>query len=698
MRSPPTLVAMKRRLVALAGFVLATAALAAPAPAVRAQGLPDASAAPAAGAPDIDGGPLVLQARDAYRLRDRVRLASLRAAAAAAHHPLAMWVEYWELNNRLADAQQGELDAFAARWHGTYVEDRLRNDWLLELGKRRDWVNFRAEHPRFRMNDDREVACYALVARHAAGEDVREAAKAAWYAQRDGDDGCQLLGQTMVDARRFTRDDVWHELRLAVEANRPRAARAAAALLGAGEAARIDAVFKNPASLLPPWRDAQTRSAQQFAVLALWRLAAADTDAAAARLEQSLASELPRRDLADAWAGVARQAALRLQPRAGAYAANAWRAWERAGKAGDAPPWSDETLGWLVRAALRDSGNARWSVVQRSIDAMSAAEQGDAAWQYWRARALEAQAPGGPEGDGARALARLTLQSIASPLTFYGLLAQENLGARAPLPAAPVQASADEREAIRSHAGLARSLQLIALGLRSEGVREWNFSLRGLRERELLAAAQWACEREVWDRCINTSDRTKTEVDLAQRYPTPFRKQMLAKASEVGIDPALVYGLIRQESRFLLDARSAVGASGLMQLMPATARWTAKKLGIEWRPELITDRDVNLRLGMSYLKLLLDDFGGSAVLAAAGYNAGPGRPRRWREGGTFEPAAWIEAIPFAETRNYVKNVIANSLVYASVLGGKELPALEPRLGATIGPRDPKSPASDANLP
>ena len=105
---------------------------------------------------------VVLQAREALRAKDRSRLASTRDAAVAAAHPLASWTAYWELSNRLSTAQQPELDAFYARWPATYVEDRLRNDWLLELGQRRDWANFRAEFPRFRMNDDRDVSCYAL--------------------------------------------------------------------------------------------------------------------------------------------------------------------------------------------------------------------------------------------------------------------------------------------------------------------------------------------------------------------------------------------------------------------------------------------------------------------------------------------------------------------------------------------------------
>jgi soluble lytic murein transglycosylase len=148
-------------------------------------------------------------------------------------------------------------------------------------------------------------------------------------------------------------------------------------------------------------------------------------------------------------------------------------------------------------------------------------------------------------------------------------------------------------------------------------VREWNFSLRGMNDRELLAAAERACQREVWDRCINTSDRTRAEIDLAQRFPMPHRAQVVAQAHAIGHDPAYVDGLIRQESRYIMDARSGVGASGLMQIMPATARWTAKKTGIPYSADMLNDRDFNLKLGTSYLKLVLDDFGGSLALAAA---------------------------------------------------------------------------------
>ena len=172
---------------------------------------------------------------------------------------------------------------------------------------------------------------------------------------------------------------------------------------------------------------------------------------------------------------------------------------------------------------------------------------------------------------------------------------------------------------------------------------------------------------------------------------------MLARTKEIGLDAAYVYGLIRQESRFITDAQSAVGASGLMQVMPATARWTAKRIGLDYHRDQIADRDMNLKLGTGYLKLVLDDFAGSQPLAAAAYNAGPSRSRRWREGPSLEPAVWAENIPFSETRDYVKKVLSNAAYYAALLGGEAV-SLSTRLGKAIGPRESATPGIDKDLP
>lgn len=637
------------------------------------------------------GSDALVDAREALRRRDRARLASAKTATAG--HPLAQWVDYWELNNRLAEASQPELDAFYARWPGTYVEDRLRNDWLLELGKRRDWANLRTEYPRFRMNDDREVSCYWLLARHLDGEDVARDAREAWLAQREADDGCALLATTLREAGKLREADVWRKARLATEANRRATARQAGQLIGDDAAAAVNELFDNPQRYLARKASTRARQAQELTALALIRLAANDPPAASEALQQRWQDGLPAATLTWVWASIGKQAALKLDTEASSH-------FQRAALAArdDTVELPDETLAWAARAGLRaNNGAGRWQQVVQSINAMSPAEQRDATWVYWKARALQALAADSQDSAAMTEESRALMRQIASPLHFYGKLALESLGEPLALPARPQPLTEAERGAAVAEAGLQRALLLIAIGLRNEGVREWNFTLRGMTDRQLLAAAQLACEREVWDRCINTSERTKEEVDIAQRFPTPYRDDVLASARGAGVDAAYVYGLIRQESRFVIDARSGVGASGLMQVMPATARWTAKKLGISYSQDRITERDTNLKIGTGYLKLVLDSFEGSQPLAAAAYNAGPNRPRRWREGPSVDAAAWAENIPFNETRDYVKKVLSNTTDYAALLSGQPQ-SLRARLGQRIGPSETPLLAAEKELP
>ena len=641
----------------------------------------------------------LLDARDAYRQRDRVRLASLRDATAAAQHPLAMWVAYWDANLRLPELQQTDLDTFYSQWSGSYVEDRLRNDWLLELGRRRDWANFVVDFPRFKLNDDREVTCYALLTEHLAGHQVRDAARHAWAAQRDADDGCALLARTLLAAQVFKPADAWRKARLAMDINRPRAVVQAVAIARGTTDSKADkavqALIDAPARYLARQAQAVGRSHAELTTLALVRLAATDADAAAQALVKRWERALPADLAAWAWAATAKQSALRLSSDAPDQFQRADRL---VGNDAVENPWPSETIAWKVRAALRaNQGAGRWQQVIQGINAMSPADQQAPVWVYWKARGLQALAADSQDGDALGAQAHEMLTSIAGQWHFYGALASEKLGMPVSLPPRPPALTAAERQTAAGDAGLNRALLLIAVGLRSEGVREWNYSVRPLDDRALLAAAQVACDREIWDRCINTSERTKSVVDMQQRYPTPFRTQVLARTQGIGLDAAYVYGLIRQESRFILDARSGVGASGLMQVMPATARWTARKIGLDYSQELITDRDINLTLGTGYLKLVLDDFAGSQPLAAAAYNAGPSRSRRWRAGPELDPAAWVENIPFTETRDYVKQVLANAAIYAALMGNEAV-SLSTRLGTSIGPRDPAVASTDPDLP
>jgi len=658
---------------------------------------PTTSANAPTGAATTAGDDLIRDAHDAFQHRDRARLALLRATALANHLPLAPWVDYWELANRLAEVSSDEVEQFYARWPGTYVEDRLRNDWLLEVGHRHDWDAFKRDFPRFRMNDDRSVTCYETLVEHLQGQEVHDAALAAWLAVRDIDGGCQLMAQTLYDDKVFGDADVWRRIRQATELpvkSAERALRGAAQILGKPALKEMSALLDNPARFITRKADIATTRRSDMATIALARMAASDPAAAALQLQERWQSAIGADNAAWAWAQIAKHGAQSLLPDAVDWADRAWAARRsRKGEKAAPPDWSDDVLGWHARAALRaGSGDKRWKDLLRATDAMSAKERAQDNWTYWRAQAalaLGLSAPGAGS-EAAIAEARRQLKTLSANVSFYGLLAAEDLGEPFALPPRPAPVTPLELGLAHASTGLQRGLALTALGLRDEGRREWNFTLRGMGDRDLLAAAQWACDESDWQLCINTSERTKAEIDIAQRYPMPYRRDILEAANSVGVDPAFVFGLIRQETRFMGNMRSAVGANGLMQLMPATAKWAARKGSIPYRPELITDSSTNLRIGSFYLKLVLDSFGGSDPMAAAAYNAGPARPRRWRGGMMLAPEVWTENVPFYETRDYVKKVMTNAAIYAALLGNKG-PTLRPRLGPRIGPRDASLP-------
>ena len=228
--------------------------------------------------------------------------------------------------------------------------------------------------------------------------------------------------------------------------------------------------------------------------------------------------------------------------------------------------------------------------------------------------------------------------------------------------------------------------KLAALDMRAESVREWAAIVRGMDDQTLLEAAEFARRAGLSDRSINTADRTLARHDFTLRYPTPYEAQFLAAAKSNSVEPALLYGIARQESRFVADIVSAAGAMGLMQLMPPTARWVSKQLNrSDYQPDAITAVDVNSQFGAFYLKYWLDRLDGQPALAAAAYNAGPRRAQAWRPPAAMEGAIWVETIPFNETRDYVKKVMANTMFYAAALAPRNAPyvTLTERLGTVM---------------
>jgi len=600
----------------------------------------------------------LLKAYEAFRAGDPARLA--KYSAAADNPVLAPYLAYWRLRVRLEDTPDADVREFLQREAGSYLAERLRADWLRELGKRGEWQSFDRELPLL-VRDDLELRCYGWLSRLARGDDGAYAqAKEVWLEPRELPEGCNTLVDRMREAGAVSTDDLWRRVRVLWEYGQISAARRALASFTATnsrDARMLLQAARAPRRLLahPPASLAH-RATREIVVLALLRLGRSDAEAAVEALRGRLGERLPGEDVSYLWGRLAYEGARQLLPEA-----NYWY------RLADDALLDDDQLAWKARAALRA---ADWQMVRNAIDRLSAGARLDPAWTYWYGRALGAL---GQEG-GAHAY----FLRIADQPNFYGLLASEELGAMASVPE-PFHVPSDaEVAAAATVPGIMRALELYRLELRTEATREWVFTIRDMNDAQLLAAAEVARRAGIFDRAINTADRTRSAHNFKVRFLTPFREVFDEYTNMFGLEEAWVLGLVRQESRFIANARSSAGAKGLMQLMPRTARWVAKRNGLKYSPARVADVPLNVALGTGYLKHVLDDLG-HELLASAAYNAGPGRARRWRDAQPLEGAVYAETIPFPETRDYVKKVMANTMFYAQLIGGKLVP-LKERLG------------------
>jgi soluble lytic murein transglycosylase len=628
------------------------------------------AAAPVWAAP---GDTAVLRAQQAFAAR---KLVTLERAArdVPADHVLSPYVEYWRLmlSSRTEDARIAD---FLARHPGSRMAEMLRADWLKSLGVREAWPAYLAEYPRL-VRPDAAHQCYAYRAEWALGDRSHQReAVALWFTGRDMPSACSPLFMQLTEAGLIREEDVWRRLRLALEAGNPNVARAVANALPEAQrpaAALLDQASRDPARLLGGSRlDPGQRGDREVALYALDQLARRDTGQAGQALLRRAAQFSPE-ELGRAWAHLATWAARRHEPQALAW-------FQRAAAS------NDFQREWWARAALR-AGD--WQAVQRAIDGMGEATREQPVWRYWRARALQAS--------GRRVAANPLFLALSREHHYYGQLAQEELGPVVQAPAINIKMGGDDVAAIARHPGIVRAQALYQLGLRNDASQEWNWVVQTFTDPQLLAAAELARRMEWYDRAINTAERTRELHDFELRFLAPYRELAQQAARENALDEAWIFGLMRQESRFINVARSGAGASGLMQIMPATARWIARRLGIKrFNPKDMRDPAKNIQFGAFYLKHVQTSLDDSPVLATAAYNAGPGRAQRWRDPGPMEAAVYIESIPFTETRDYVKKVMSNAMYYAARFGQPSV-LLKDRLGTVPPRRTPTDSTPDAD--
>jgi len=610
----------------------------------------------------------IIAAREAVRSGDRNTLE--RLADQRSGHVLEPYVRYWLLFNKLARSEPppaSELSEFLVEQAGSMLADRLRGDWVRRLAKDGDWRGVVQLYPDI-LAPDQELRCLGWTGRMMTGDRSALAEVALqWLDLVESHSACEPVLLATVTAGQVGPEDVWWRIRRQVEGRNPANAKLTLAWLPTGTApnpAAFDQAIRSPAQYLDrlPPNFAINRAGRELALAALVRLSREDVRAAEGRLVR-IQDRLDAEERGYAWANLALRAALGQLPEA--------LAWYRAA---GSTPLSAEQRAWRVRSALR-AGN--WAAVEEAIAQLPVNEQTEPEWLYWRGRALAAR---GREAEADALYAR-----IAGEPHFYGILAAEERGQ---LFAPPVRSGSITQEQLRQaedDPSLLRALALFRIDMRTEGTREWNWALRNQEDGFILAAARLALKNDIYDRAINTAERADPRSNFDLRFLTPYRQLIEPQVLNQGLDISWVYGLMRQESRFVVPARSSSGAQGLMQVMPATGKWVAGKIGMTgYSPTMLSEPNTNVRLGTSYMRLILEDLDNHPVLASAGYNAGPSRAKRWRDAQPMEGAVYTETIPFDETRDYVKKVMANTVIYAAMLEGRPQ-SLKTRLGV-IGPR------------
>jgi len=623
----------------------------------------------AAAAPDME----LRLAKEAAARGDPRPAELLRARYAG--HLLEPYPHYWTLVARIDRADPVSVRAFLDKYPDTPLADALRREWLRHLGGAGAWEAFRAVHLHY-AGADPEVACLSFQERLQRGDAVvLDEARRLFTFGTEVPPSCDPVFAAAFSAGKAQSGDAWARMRKLLAAGYVKDAVRTNALLGSrglNENA-LAAAHANPsrflaaAKVLPPGE-----ANSELLLFAIARLARGKPEEAHEKLLAVLPALKPE-VAREAWGHVAWHGAAAHDP----------RALEWFGRA-EGAALDDTQVAWKARAGLR-AGD--WNAVLAAIQALTPGEARDPTWRYWRARALKAL--GSPEA------ATALLRTVAQEPGFYGLLAADDLGlTRAPDWNGWQPATADF-DRVRAIGAVARALALYRLDLDQDAFREWVWGLRQQDDRTLLTAAELARQASEPDRAINTADRTVETHDFAQRYPVPHREALATAAKRWGVDEAWMYGIIRQESRFVTEARSRVGATGLMQLMPATARWVAGQMSLPgYHASWLTRPEVNVHMGAYYFRRVLGDLN-DPVLATAAYNAGPGRARRWRDARALEGAIYAETIPFNETRDYVKKVVANAWYYSHRLTGKS-PGLRQLLGQV--PARPPGAALAAAIP
>ncbi|MDG4555524.1 MAG: transglycosylase SLT domain-containing protein [Candidatus Competibacter sp.] len=590
--------------------------------------------------------------REAFQRAERSPEGISLDHAALSAYPLYPYLRYQDLSGRLADFPAAEARDFLQTYPDTPLAGRLRAAWLRQLAGARRWNDFLRD---FVPTRDPTLECWRRQALLADGqtETALQDFATFWLRGRSLPNACDPVIAVWQNQGHPSPELRWQRFALAMTEGETGLARFLRADMPETDRELADAwlaIADDPTLILDAARF-EPGDPRTPAILAdgLQRWTRRDALAAAAALDA-----LKQREPALAPQLAAEERLLALWIASDYHPTALARL--------DALPETvvdRDVREWRIRVCLR---RGDWPETLRRLDPLPPEERNSPRWQYWRGRALEAL--------GRTEAAQQAYRAAAAQRDFHGFLAADRLGASYNMAGNPLTVSATELDALLARSpGLQRARELYVLGREPEANAEWRQAIQGFDHAALQQAALLAHRWEWHPQAIVTIAQAEHWDDLELRFPLAYREGVMHNAQADTLDPAWVYAVIRQESSFRPDARSPVGALGLMQLMPATGKQIAQELQDAAAAPDLLQPGTNIRYGVHYLRRMLERLQGNLILATAAYNAGPNKVAQWLPTGEPVPAdVWAETIPYRETRAYVQRVMEYAAVYRHLLG------------------------------
>jgi soluble lytic murein transglycosylase len=591
---------------------------------------------------------LFLKAEQALMNGDMAIFSTLRAKLN--NYPLYPYLVYDDLLLKLKTLPKKEVDAFLQNYAQSLLAEDLRTAWLRELAKQKKWQWYLDY---YKDSKNIQLQCYyaAALLQLGASEKAYQRARSLWLSGYSRPNACDSVFAAWMKTGALTNTLVWQRIALAMDKGNTTLVQYLLRFLPSAEkkTVLIWLKVKNNSDVVLNQELFKQKTPQQLEIIIDGVMRRANKNAESAR---KIWLDVEKRYL---FSPAQRQYAIRSIAIGFAKQHHS-----------DAQIWLDlvadkyrsqEVREWQIRHALWQQN---WQRAFNLIAALPAAEKNTQMWRYWFARGLQAL--------GQTQQAQLIFTELTNHNSYYGILAHWRLGTAVQFNHASLTAQIQDIEKVNHIPAIERARELFRLNRFRQARREWQFGIRNLNQAQLEAAAVIAGNWGWPDRSIQTAANASSEFDFKISYPFAYTDIVEQSATLYNLNPAWLYAVIRQESLFMQDVGSHAGAQGLMQLMPATAKYIASAAQVDLSNKwALLEAKKNIKLGAHYLRMMLDRNGGNSILATAAYNAGPGNVGKWLPDTSMPADIWIENIPFQETQHYEKQVLLNLLAYSNRL-------------------------------